>query len=52
MNELKFAMIGSVSAVVGFTARNNSDVPPGTEKTDTFTSVSLSYAFGKKKSEG
>jgi len=52
VNELKFAMIGSVSAVVGFTARNNSDVPPGTEKTDTFTSVSLSYAFGKKKSEG
>ena len=30
---------------IGYTIKNNSDVLPGTEKTDTFTTISLDYAF-------
>ena len=30
---------------IGYTIKNNSDVLPGTEKTDTFTTISLEYGF-------
>ena len=33
------------SVVLSYTIRNNSDVPVGTEKTDTFTAVALEYTF-------
>lgn len=35
----------ALSLVLGFTINNNSDVPAGFEKTDTFTSINLEYAF-------
>lgn len=34
-----------LALVISFTVKNNSDVLPGTEKTDTFTTISLEYAF-------
>ena len=34
-----------LALVFSFTIKSNSDVLPGTEKTDTFTAISLEYAF-------
>lgn len=48
VSELKMSVVGNLFASISFTARNNSNVPPETKKTDTFTAVNLSYAFGKK----
>ncbi len=48
VSELKLSVVGNLFASISFTARNNSDVPPETKKTDTFTAVNLSYAFGSK----
>lgn len=38
-------LIGALNLVASYTIRNNSDVPVGTEKTDTRTAVSLEYTF-------
>jgi len=38
-------LIGALNLVASYTIRNNSDVPLGTEKTDTRTAVSLEYTF-------
>lgn len=38
-------LIGALNLVASYTIRNNSDVPIGTEKTDTRTAVSLEYTF-------
>lgn len=35
----------TLSAVFSYTIKNNSDVPAGLDKTDTFTSLSLEYGF-------
>lgn len=48
VSELKLSIVGNLFLSVSFTARNNSDVPPDTKKTDTFTAISLSYGFGTK----
>lgn len=48
VSELKASILGNLAAALSYTVRHNSDVPAGTEKTDTFTAVNLSYAFGKK----
>jgi putative salt-induced outer membrane protein len=48
VSELKLSIVGNLFAALSFTARNNSDVPDDTEKTDTFTAVNLSYAFGAR----
>lgn len=45
VSELKLSIVGNLFASVSFTARNNSEVPPETEKTDTVTALSLSYTF-------
>jgi putative salt-induced outer membrane protein len=45
ITQLSAGIIGSLSTVLGYTIRNNSDVSPGTEKTDTFMSISLEYVF-------
>jgi putative salt-induced outer membrane protein len=42
---LKTKLVGSLAAVVSYTVRNNTDVLDDTEKTDTLTSISLSYSF-------
>jgi putative salt-induced outer membrane protein len=38
-------LIGALNLVASYTIRNNSDVPVGTEKTDTRTAISLEYTF-------
>lgn len=38
-------VIGGVALVASYTIKNNSDVPVGTEKTDTFTALSLEYVW-------
>ena len=42
---LKATLIGDLALVASYTIKNNSEVPVGTEKTDTFTALSLEYAF-------
>jgi putative salt-induced outer membrane protein len=47
-SELKAAIVGNLSMVLGYTVKHNSDVVvevPAYEKTDTFTTVSLQYTF-------
>ena len=36
---------GNIALVLSYTIKSNSDVPVGTEKTDTFTAISLEYSF-------
>jgi putative salt-induced outer membrane protein len=38
-------LVGALNLVASYTIRRNSDVPVGTEKTDTRTAVALEYAF-------
>jgi putative salt-induced outer membrane protein len=42
---LRARIVGSLALVLSYTIKKNSDVPPGIEKTDTFTAISLEYAF-------
>ncbi len=44
---LKLSIVGSVWAQLGFDLRNNSDTGPDEASTDTVTSVSLLWKFGK-----
>lgn len=46
ISELKISIVGSLFATLSFSVRHNSDVPVGTDKTDTVTAANLSYAFG------
>ena len=45
--ELRVSLIGKLFALASYTVRTNSDVPPGTKKTDTITAFSLGWTFGK-----
>lgn len=38
-------LLGNLALVASYTIKQNSDVPPLTEKTDTYTALSLEYAF-------
>jgi putative salt-induced outer membrane protein len=38
-------LMGDLALVASYTIKNNSDVPPLTEKTDTYTALSLEYVF-------
>ena len=38
-------LLGDLALVASYTIKNNSDVPLATEKTDTFTALSLEYSF-------
>ena len=42
---LKATLMGDLALVASYTVRNNSDVPVGTQETDTFTALSLEYGF-------
>ncbi len=44
---LRFDIMKGVFAKLGFNLQHNSDVPAGTEKTDTLTTFSVGYKFGK-----
>lgn len=48
LSELKLSIIGNLFATISYTVKHNTDVPSGTERTDTFSAVNLSYVFGKK----
>lgn len=50
ISELKAGLLGSLSLVLGYIVRHNTDVEPGFQKTDTQTTISLEYAFGRKGS--
>lgn len=45
VSAVKATLIGDIALVASYTIRNNSDVPVGTEETDTFTALSLEYSF-------
>jgi putative salt-induced outer membrane protein len=38
-------LVGQLSLVASYTIKNNSDVPVGSEKSDTFSAIALEYAF-------
>jgi len=42
---LRARILGNLAMAASYTIKNNSDVPPLTEKTDTFTAFSLEYSF-------
>ena len=42
---LSARIIGDLALVASYTIKNNSEVPPLTEKTDTYTALSLEYTF-------
>ena len=42
---LSAKLLGDLALVASYTIKNNSDVPLATEKTDTFTAISLEYSF-------
>jgi len=42
---LSAKLYGDLALVASYTIKNNSDVPPLTEKTDTYTALSLEYVF-------
>ena len=45
VSKLSASLVGSLALVASYTVKNNSDVPVGIEKTDTFTALSLEYIF-------
>jgi putative salt-induced outer membrane protein len=45
VSALKARLIGNLALVASYTIKNNSDVPVGTENTDTYSALSLEYAF-------
>jgi putative salt-induced outer membrane protein len=42
---LKATLVGDLALVLSYTIKRNSEVLPGIAKTDTFTAISLEYAF-------
>lgn len=45
VSALNAKVLENLALVFSYTIRNNSDVPVGSEKTDTFTAISLEYGF-------
>jgi len=45
LTELRAGVIGDLALVLGYLVKHNTDVLPGTDKTDTQTSISLEYKF-------
>jgi putative salt-induced outer membrane protein len=45
VTKLSASLVGNLALVASYTVKNNSDVPPATENTDTFTALSLEYTF-------
>lgn len=48
VSELKLSVVGDLFAAFSYTIKHNSDVPADTQKTDTYSTVSLSYVFGDR----
>ena len=45
ISEVKARLVGNIALVASYTIKRNSSVPVGSEKRDTFTAISLEYAF-------
>lgn len=45
ITKLSASLVGNLALVASYTVKNNSEVPALTEKTDTFTALSLEYLF-------
>ena len=45
VSAIRTSLIADLALVASYTIKNNSVVPPGSEKTDTFAALSLEYAF-------
>ena len=45
VSALKARLVGNIGLVLSYRIKHNSDVPPGVEATDRFTSISLEYSF-------
>ena len=45
VSAIRTRLLNNLALVASYTVKNNSEVPAGTEKTDTFTSVSIEYEF-------
>lgn len=45
VSAIRATLLENIALVASYTIRRNTDVPAGSEKTDTFTAVSLEYAF-------
>ena len=45
ITSIRTRLLGDFALVASYTIKNNSDVPVGIEKTDTYTALSIEYAF-------
>jgi hypothetical protein len=45
VSAIKARLVGNLALVASYTLKRNSDVLPEIEETDTFTALSLEYAF-------
>ncbi len=45
VSKVKASIVGNWALGLAYTVKRNSDVPPGTEKTDTLTAITLDYEF-------
>lgn len=45
VTSLSASVIGDLALVASYTVKHNTDVVPGTEKTDTYTALTLEYTF-------
>ena len=45
VSAVKTTLIGDLGLVASYTIKNNSDVLPGIEETDTYTALALEYVF-------
>jgi putative salt-induced outer membrane protein len=45
VSAIRAHLIGDMAVVLSYTIKHNTDVPVGSEKTDTFSAVSIEYAF-------
>ena len=45
VSKLSASLVGNLALAASYTVKNNSEVPVGLEKTDTFTALSLEYTF-------
>jgi putative salt-induced outer membrane protein len=45
VSALSAQLVGNLALVASYTVKHNTDVPPLTEKTDTYTALSLEYVF-------
>jgi putative salt-induced outer membrane protein len=45
VSELRARLFGNVALVLSYRIKHNSEVAPGIDKTDSFTAISLEYAF-------